>query len=120
VRFLVSNLKGRSRSVFSFYNDRGECENRIEEFKNGFAADRLSCHRFRANAFRLLLHSFAYNLVNLFRLQLPLSMRSAQIETLRNSAVQDWRAHPRNSSLYPHSPGQRLAFSESLPSRLAL
>jgi hypothetical protein len=36
-----------------------------------------------ANAFRLLLHSFAYNLVNLFRLQLPSSMRSAQIETLR-------------------------------------
>jgi hypothetical protein len=83
LRFLVTNLKGRSRSVFAFYNDRGECENRIEEFKNGFAADRLSCHRFRANAFRLLLHSFAYNLVNVFRLQLPLSMRSAQIETLR-------------------------------------
>jgi len=73
-------LSGRSRSVFSFYNDRGECANRIEEFKNGFAADRLSCHRFRANALRLLLHSFAYNLVNLF---LPSSMRSAQIETLR-------------------------------------
>ena len=83
LRFLVSNLKGRSASVFSFYNDRGECENRIEEFKNGFAADRLSCHRFRANAFRLLLHSLAYNLVNLFRLQLPSSLRSAQIETLR-------------------------------------
>jgi len=83
LRFLVTNLKGRCGSVFSFYNDRGECENRIEEFKNGFAADRLSCHRFRANAFRLLLHSFAYNLVNLFRLQLPSSMRSAQIETLR-------------------------------------
>jgi hypothetical protein len=83
VRFLVTNLKGRSRSVFAFYNDRGECENRVEEFKSGFAADRLSCHRFRANAFRLLLHSFAYNLVNLFRLQFPSSMRSAQIETLR-------------------------------------
>jgi len=83
LRFLVTNLSGRSRSVFSFYNNRGECENRIEEFKNGFAADRLSCHRFRANAFRLLLHSFAYNLVNLFRLQLPSAMRSAQIETLR-------------------------------------
>jgi hypothetical protein len=83
LRFLVTNLPGRSRSVFAFYNDRGECENRMEEFKNGFAADRLSCHRFRANAFRLLLHSFAYNLVNVFRLQLPLSMRSAQIETLR-------------------------------------
>ena len=83
LRFLVTNLAGCSRSIFSFYNDRGECENRIEEFKNGFAADRLSCHRFRANAFRLLLHSFAYNLVNLFRLQWPPSMRSAQIETLR-------------------------------------
>jgi Transposase DDE domain group 1 len=83
LRFLATNLSGGSGSVFSFYNDRGECENRIEEFKNGFAADRLSCHRFRANAFRLLLHSFAYNLVNLFRLQLPLPMRSAQIETLR-------------------------------------
>jgi len=83
LRFLVTNQKGRSRAIFSFYNDRGECENRIEEFKNGFAADRLSCHRFRANAFRLLLHSFAYNLVNLFRFELPESLRSAQIETLR-------------------------------------
>jgi hypothetical protein len=29
------------------------------------------------------LHSFAYDFVNLFRLQLPSSMRSVQIETLR-------------------------------------
>src|SRR5450631_393526 len=43
---------GRASEVFAFYNDRGECENRIEEFKNGFRADRLSCHRFLANAFR--------------------------------------------------------------------
>ncbi len=84
LRFLVTNCAGRAATVFAFYNDRGECENRIEEFKNGFRADRLSCHRFLANAFRLLLHGFAYNLVNLFRLlQLPPSWRSAQIETLR-------------------------------------
>jgi len=84
LRFLVTNCSGRSAEVFAFYNDRGECENRIEEFKNGFRADRLSCHRFLANAFRLLLHGFAYNLVNLFRLlQLPPSWRSAQIDTLR-------------------------------------
>jgi hypothetical protein len=43
----------------------------------------LSCHRFLANAFRLLLHAAAYNLVNFFRLQLPQPWRSAQIETLR-------------------------------------
>ena len=83
LRFVITNCIGRASEVFAFYNDRGECENRIEEFKNGFHADRLSCHRFLANAFRLLLHGFAYNLVNLFRLQLPQAWRSAQIETLR-------------------------------------
>jgi hypothetical protein len=83
LRFVVTNCAGRSSEVFAFYNDRGECENRIEEFKNGFRADRLSCHRFLANAFRLLLHGAAYNLVNFFRHQLPLPWRSAQIETLR-------------------------------------
>jgi Transposase DDE domain group 1 len=83
LRFLITNCTGRASEVFAFYNDRGECENRIEEFKNGFRADRLSCHRFLANAFRLLVHGFAYNLVNLFRLQLPQPWRSAQIETLR-------------------------------------
>jgi Transposase DDE domain group 1 len=83
LRFLITNCPGRASQVFAFYNDRGECENRIEEFKNGFRADRLSCHRFLANAFRLLLHGLAYNLVNLFRLQLPQPWRSAQIETLR-------------------------------------
>ena len=36
-----------------------------------------------ANAFRLFLHAAAYNLVNFFRLQLPLPWRSAQVETLR-------------------------------------
>lgn len=83
LRFLVTNRRGPAAQVFAFYNDRGECENRIEEFKNGFGADRLSCHRFLANAFRLLLHACAYNLVNLFRQQLPQPWRSAQIETLR-------------------------------------
>ena len=83
LRFVITNCLGRASQIFTFYNDRGECENRIEEFKNGFRADRLSCHRFLANAFRLLLHGLAYNLVNLFRLQLPQPWRSAQIETLR-------------------------------------
>jgi hypothetical protein len=83
LRFLITNCSGRASQVFAFYNDRGECENRIEEFKNGFRADRLSCHRFLANAFRLLLHAAAYNLVNFFRHQLPQPWRSAQIETLR-------------------------------------
>src|ERR1019366_1484868 len=56
LRFLITNCDGPASEIFAFYNDRGECENRIEEFKNGFRADRLSCHRFLANAFRLFLH----------------------------------------------------------------
>lgn len=78
----MTKRKGRRRSIFQFYNGRGEYENRIEEFKNGFDADRFRCLRLRANALRLLLHRFAYNPVNLFRLHSPSSLRSAQIETL--------------------------------------
>ena len=79
-----------------------------------------SCHRFRANAFRLLLHSFAYNLVNLFRLQLPASLRSAQIETLRTQLFKIGARIRRNSSLHPCPPGQRLALSGSLFQTVAL
>jgi len=41
LRCLITNCAGRASEVFAFYNDRGECENRIKEFKNGFRADRL-------------------------------------------------------------------------------
>ena len=83
VRYVITNRPGPAEQVFAFYHGRGECENRIEELKNGFAADRLSCHRFLANAFRLLLHAAAYNLVVLFRHCLPPCLQRAQIETLR-------------------------------------
>ena len=115
LRFLITNGSGRASEVFAFYNDRGECENRIEEFKNGFRAERLSCHRFLANAFRLLLYGFAYNLVNLFRQHLPQPWRSAQIETLRAQLVQTRRSHPPDRPLPPGSPGHRLAVSSSVP-----
>ena len=83
VYFMVTNQTGEAETVWQFYNGRGECENRIAELKNGFHADRLSCHRFLANAFRLVLHSLAYNLVNLFRQQLPEPLRTLQIGSLR-------------------------------------
>jgi hypothetical protein len=37
-----SSCEGPASEIFAFYNDRGECSNRIEEFKDGFRADRLS------------------------------------------------------------------------------
>lgn len=85
LRFLVTTLTSSPVKVFAFYDQRGECENRIKELKRGFAADRLSCHYFFTNAFRLMLHSLAYNLHNLFRLQLhSTALASAQIETVRH------------------------------------
>jgi hypothetical protein len=84
VRFVATNLPGRAKDLYAYYTERGECENRIEELKNGFKADRLSCHSFIANYFRLLLHSFAYNLVVLLRnsLNCP-ALAGAKIDTLR-------------------------------------
>ena len=84
LRFLVTNLKGRSAfHSFTSITIAGNVRTALKNSRMVSPLTGLSCHRFRANAFRLLLHSFAYNLVNLFRLQLPSSMRSAQIETLR-------------------------------------
>lgn len=85
INYLVTNLKGRAKELFSFYHGRGECENRIKELKLGFFSDRLSCEEYMANAFRLTLHGLAYNLVNLFR-EIGLSgteLAEAQIDTLR-------------------------------------
>ncbi len=83
VRFIITNMSSPPAEVCAFYNGRAECENRIDELKNGFAADRLSCHRFLANAFRLLLYAAAYNLVNAFRQRLPKDLRSLEIGGLR-------------------------------------
>jgi hypothetical protein len=49
------------------YCPRGQSENFIKDFKNALRAERLSCHRFVANAFRLLLHAIAYRLMHALR-----------------------------------------------------
>jgi hypothetical protein len=67
VRCVIANRVGRAADLFAEYNRRGEVENRIDELKNDLAADRLSCSRYRANAFRLQLHTLAYNLMHLLR-----------------------------------------------------
>ena len=67
LRFVVTNRSGSAQEIFHWYEQRGQAENFIKEFKNDLAADRLSCSAYRANAFRLQLHAFAYNLLVLFR-----------------------------------------------------
>jgi hypothetical protein len=67
VRYLVTNRAGRAADLFAWYAQRGEAENRIKEWKNDLHADRLSCHRYRANAARLQLHTLAFLLLAYFR-----------------------------------------------------
>jgi len=61
-RYLVTSRLDDPQWLYDqFYVQRGEtCENRIKELKAGLKADRLSCHAFHANQFRLYLHQAAY------------------------------------------------------------
>jgi hypothetical protein len=86
-RFLVTSLDGFDpETLYRAYCERGQCENRIKDLKNALAADRLSCSRFLANAFRLLLHAVAYRLFHTLRLHLGRidpALARAQLDTLR-------------------------------------
>jgi Transposase DDE domain group 1 len=91
LRFVVTNLPAEAspadwpsdpvaRLIYDDYTQRGESEHRMDELKNGLHTDRLSCHRFMANFFRLLLHTAAFNLFNAVRdsEQIPEVLRVGQ------------------------------------------
>ena len=84
-RFVVTNLSRNPQFVYDdLYVLRGDVENRIKELKLDLKADRLSCHRFLANQFRLLLHTMAYCLFRLLRRHLQgTDLATAQVNTLR-------------------------------------
>jgi hypothetical protein len=87
-RFVVTNLSGHPRGIYrGFYVERGEVpEQPLDEMKNGLDLGRLSAHGFRANAYRLLLHTVAYGLVVLLReaaAALP-EVANATVSTLRS------------------------------------
>jgi hypothetical protein len=67
LRFMVTNRRGHAADLIAWYDDRGASENWIKELKLDIHADRLSCHRFCANAVRLQLHSVALLLLAYFR-----------------------------------------------------
>ena len=81
LRFVVTNRRGRAKSIFHWYEQRGQAENYIKELKNDLAADRLSCSAYRANAFRLQLHGYAYNLAVLFRRRVLVGTELARCTT---------------------------------------
>ena len=68
-RFVVTNLDETPEHVYrQVYVRRGDSPERaIEELKHGLGIDRLSSHRFLANAFAMQCHLLAYALFILFR-----------------------------------------------------
>lgn len=93
LRFVVtSRATAGDEQAERRYDDyvvRGESEQRMDELKNGLRAGRLSCHRFVANFFRLILHAAAYNLLNGLRDHddVPAELRRAQPQTWRDRII---------------------------------
>ena len=86
-RFTVTNMPEPPQEIYrDFYCQRGQVPERpIGELKNGLHFDRLSFHRFRANAMKLLEHTVAYALVVLHReatAAIP-EIAKAEVSTLR-------------------------------------
>ena len=88
-RFVVSSRPDVPKELYEFYAKRGESENWIKDFKRHLKADRLSCHRFIANQFRLLMHACAYWLMDALRRKLMEGgpSRRMQLDTLRLSVI---------------------------------
>jgi hypothetical protein len=87
-RFVVTNRMQRPAELYEWYIKRGETENHIKDFKVALKADRLSCSRFLANQFRLLLHAAAYWLLDSLRTKLLESgVKRMQLDTLRLSLI---------------------------------
>jgi hypothetical protein len=83
-RFVVSTRSDEPEELYEWYVRRGEAEGWIKDFKRALKADRLSCHRFMANQFRLLLHVAAYWLLDTLRTKLVESgLKPMQLDTLR-------------------------------------
>lgn len=85
IRFVVTSRADDPADLYHWYTQRGDHpELCIKDLKEGCFADRLSCHRFWANQFRLLLHSAAYWLLDTIRRWLArLHVPHLQLATLR-------------------------------------
>src|SRR4029079_13123872 len=110
-RFVVTTRPDEPLAVYDRYVGRGEPENWIKDLKNALRADRLSDHRFWANAFRLLLHAAAYWLLDQLRRWL------LQAQVAPSSSTPSASASSRSAAGYanaPTSPSPTFAFTLAL------
>jgi hypothetical protein len=118
-RFVVTTRSEDPLALYNFYVDRGQPENYLKDLKNAVQADRLSDHRFWANAFRLLLHAAAYWLLDTLRrwlVQVVGELARVQLDTLRLRLIKIGgrvRELPRRIHLHLASshPGEPLWFA---------
>ena len=84
-RFVVTTRDDAPEDLYTWYTQRGNHpELCIKDLKEDCFADRLSCHRFWANQFRLLLYAAAYWLLDTVRRWLArLHVPHLQLGTLR-------------------------------------
>ena len=83
-RFVVTTRPDEPLALYDWYVDRGQPENWVKDLNNALRADRLSDHRFWANAFRLLLHAAAFWLLDTLRRRLAATEAAGfQFDTLR-------------------------------------
>ena len=105
LRFVVtSRTEADPLALYNWYVRRGEAEQWIKDLKGACFADRLSCHRFWANQFRLLLHAAAYWLLDAVRRWLlQTGATRLQLDTLRLRLVKigGW-VHERLDGLHLH------------------
>ena len=95
VRFIVSSLQGvRSKALYEQgYCIRGAAELRIKDHKTYLKSDRMSCNSFKANQFRLFLHSAAYILIHTLQKEVlkgtefcKATMKSIQLKVIKVAA----------------------------------
>jgi len=90
VRFIVTNLEGRSKALYEkVFCARGAAENLIKDMKRWTRSDKTACSRWQANQFRLFLHMGAYWLLHSLRRAAPKRSRwrGATFETIRRTFV---------------------------------
>jgi hypothetical protein len=84
LRFVVTTRPDPPPALYDHYVDRGEPEQWIDQLKNTCFADRLSCHAFWANQFRLFLAAATYWLLHTLRAWLArANVAPLRMETLR-------------------------------------
>ena len=87
-RYVITTLRWWSaRKIYKQYCRRGQCENYIKDYKLATQAERMSCNRFAANAFRALMHGFAYWLLYKARERLAKQDRKIGKQTLQSLRV---------------------------------